>query len=181
MTADLVQASRGEPMDVERQPIELRTILSQACDWAQPSARSKGVELVAFVDDADHLIVANEGALLSIFGNLLSNAIRYTNAGGRVEVFHGSDGGEIWVDVRDTGMGMPPEVQQRVFEKFYRGPDARRANSQGLGLGLTLVQQFVNSHRGRLELESEPGKGSRFRVIFPRGTEAMGRERTEHG
>ncbi len=167
MTADLVQVSRGEPMDVDRSPIELRVILTKACDWARPSARSKGVDLIPEGDIPDVQLIANEGALLSIFGNLLSNSIRYTPAGGSVHINSGRQGDEVWVDVQDDGLGMSSEVQQRIFDKFYRGPDARKANSQGLGLGLTLVQQFVNSHRGRLELESEPGKGSRFRVFLP--------------
>ncbi|MGA7671082.1 MAG: ATP-binding protein [Nitrolancea sp.] len=167
MTADLVQVSRGEPIDLDREPLQLSTILTKACDWAQPSARANGVDLFLDGDPPNIQIIANEGALLSIVGNLLSNAIRYTPAGGSVAVRCECDEREVWVDVKDSGMGMPPEVQQRIFDKFYRSPDARRANSQGLGLGLTLVQQFVTSHNGRLELESVPGDGSRFRVIFP--------------
>ncbi len=168
MTADLVQVSRGEPIYVERTPIELGEILNKACDWAKPSARAKSVTLIADIDDTVERMVANEEALLSVFGNLLSNAIRYTPSGGTVHVRHGIDDEHIWVEVRDDGIGMSPEVQARIFDKFYRAPDARRANAQGLGLGLTLVQQFVASHSGRLEIESEPGKGSRFQVKFPR-------------
>ncbi len=168
MTADLVQVSRGEPIYVERTPIKLCTVLAKACEWANPSARAKNVNLIPEIDDAVERMVANEGALLSVFGNLLSNAIRYTPSGGTVHVRHGQDDEHIWVEVCDDGIGMSPEVQARIFDKFYRGPEARKTNSQGLGLGLTLVQQFVASHNGRLELESEPGKGSLFRVMFPK-------------
>ncbi len=167
LTADLVQVSRGAPINLERAPLQLWDVLAQACDWARPSATSKGVELIVDGEHPDVELVANEGAVLSIFGNLLSNAIRYTPVGGSVKVRCGADEREVWVDVEDNGIGMSPEVQQRIFDKFYRSPDARRTNSQGLGLGLTLVQQFVTSHNGRLELESHPGDGSTFRVIFP--------------
>ena len=91
--------------------------------------------------------------------------------GGSVHVRHELREGEIWVEVRDTGIGIPPEVQARIFEKFYRGDDARRLDGQGLGLGLTLVQQMVQAHRGRIELESELARGSAFRVILPREME----------
>jgi len=167
LTADLVQVSRGAPINLERSPLHLRELLARACDWAQPSAASKGVELVINGEPPEIQLIANEGAMLSIFGNLLSNAIRYTPGGGSVHVRCGADDREVWVDVEDDGIGMSPEVQQRIFDKFYRSPDARRTNAQGLGLGLTLVDQFVTAHNGRLELESQPGDGSRFRVIFP--------------
>jgi signal transduction histidine kinase len=109
----------------------------------------------------------NPDALLSVFGNLLSNAVRYTSAGGTVRVQYGQASSEVWVDVQDTGIGIPLEVRDKIFERFYRSADARKMDAQGLGLGLTLVQQIVKAHDGRIELESEPGKGSRFRVILP--------------
>ncbi len=167
LTADLVQASRGAPINLDRAPLQLHAMLEKACEWAQPSASAKGVSLSINYQVLDVELIANEGALLSIFGNLLSNAIRYTSPGGTVRVNGGFDTHEVWVDIEDSGIGMTPEVQQRIFEKFYRSPEARQANSQGLGLGLTLVRQFVTSHNGRLELQSVPGDGSRFRVIFP--------------
>jgi signal transduction histidine kinase len=69
--------------------------------------------------------------------------------------------------VRDTGLGMSPETQAAMFDKFYRGSEARQAEPRGLGLGLTLVQQLVTAHAGRIEVTSAPGKGSTFRVVLP--------------
>jgi signal transduction histidine kinase len=106
--------------------------------------------------------------LLSVFGNLLSNAIRYTPGGGKVTITQGLNGEQAWVRVTDTGIGMPAEVQSRIFDKFYRGPQARAVESQGLGLGLALVHHFVTAHNGRLDVESQDGAGSVFTVWLPR-------------
>ena len=167
LTADLVQVSRGDTLQFERNLLDLCGIVSQACMWAQPSASAKGVQLIADTSIDAIRREGNADALLSVFGNLLSNAVRYTPTGGTVRVQYGQNGGEAWVDVLDTGIGIPEEVRDKIFERFYRSTDARKMDAQGLGLGLTLVQQIVNAHDGRIELESEPGKGSRFRVILP--------------
>ncbi|HET7035905.1 MAG TPA: HAMP domain-containing sensor histidine kinase, partial [Thermomicrobiaceae bacterium] len=161
LTGDLVQISRGEMPQLDRAPQDITEILEQACLWARPTAATKGVDLTLETRQPI-LLLCNPDALLSVFGNLLSNAVRYTPSGGSVRVSHGLREGEVWVEVRDTGIGIPPEVQARIFEKFYRGDDARRMDVQGLGLGLTLVQQMVQAHRGRIELESEPARGSAF-------------------
>jgi signal transduction histidine kinase len=167
LTADLVQISRGDTLQFERSSLDLCGVVAQACMWAQPSANSKGVQLITGHVDGEILLEGNSDALLSVFGNLLSNAVRYTTPGGAVRVEYGVVAGEAWVDVQDTGIGIPEEVQGKIFERFYRSTDARKMDAQGLGLGLTLVKQIVTAHDGRIELESQPGKGSRFRVILP--------------
>jgi signal transduction histidine kinase len=167
LTGDLVEASRGAPPALERDVQELARILVQACAWATPAAAAKGVDLHHEPPDNAYQVVGSADALLSVFGNLLSNAIRYTPAGGHVWIRHGRDADWVWVDVQDTGIGMSGDVQVRVFEKFYRGPEARTVEGQGLGLGLALVRQFVDAHGGRIEVDSSPGSGSTFRVLLP--------------
>jgi signal transduction histidine kinase len=71
------------------------------------------------------------------------------------------------VEVQDTGIGISPEAQERMFEQFYRAPEARTVDGSGLGLGLTLVQRLVRAHEGKVDVSSEPGKGSTFRVSLP--------------
>ena len=177
LTADLVQVSRGDTLHLERQQVDLCAVVSQACTWAQPSANNKGVQLIApSPNNAIHL-EGNADALLSVFGNLLSNAVRYTSAGGTVRVQYGQEPDAAWVEVQDSGIGISPDIQSKIFDRFYRSADARAMDAQGLGLGLTLVQQIVNAHEGRIELESEPGEGSRFRVILP--LQANGRQTGE--
>jgi two-component system OmpR family sensor kinase len=88
--------------------------------------------------------------------------------GGQVAVEGGVVGGWAWIEVRDTGIGMSPEVQTRIFERFYRAPEARSLEARGLGLGLSLVQRLIEAHGGRLDLQSAPDQGSAFRVYLPR-------------
>ena len=76
--------------------------------------------------------------------------------------------------ISDTGIGMLPEIQERIFEKFYRAREARDVEAQGLGLGLSLVQELVHAHGGRIEVQSAPGEGSTFRVVLPRGDVVAG-------
>jgi signal transduction histidine kinase len=86
------------------------------------------------------------------------------------------------VEVIDTGIGLSDEVRERIFERFYRAPDARALDAQGLGLGLNLVQQLVLAHDGRIEVESQPGDGSTFRVYLPLdGGEAVEAGEEHHG
>lgn len=167
LTADLVQVSRGDTLQFEQSVLDLCGIVRQACVWAQPSANAKNVQLIAASSNDPILMRGNADALLSVLGNLLSNALRYTTAGGTVRVDYGHLPNEAWISVQDTGIGIPEELQSRIFERFYRSADARNMDAQGLGVGLTLVQQIVRAHDGRIELESEPGKGSKFRVVLP--------------
>jgi signal transduction histidine kinase len=167
LTADLVQVSRGDTLQFERSDLDLCGIVNQACLWAQPSARAKGVQLIVESSSMPIRLNGNADALLSVFGNLVSNAVRYTPTGGTVRVQYGADASETWVVVEDTGIGIPEDVRGKIFERFYRSSDARKLDAQGLGLGLTLVQQIVKAHDGRIDLESQPGEGSRFRVVLP--------------
>jgi signal transduction histidine kinase len=169
LTGDLVEASRGMPQRLERRPQPLDRIVEQAYAWAHPAASAKGVDLRHEHSPTATVVVGSSDALLSVFGNLLSNAIRYTSAGGRVTIRQGDQDEWTWVEVADTGIGMSPEVQARIFEKFYRAPEARAVESQGLGLGLALVQQLIAAHDGRVEVLSSAGTGSTFKVWLRRG------------
>jgi len=167
LTGDLVEASRGAPSPIDRSPQLLGKIVDQAYAWALPVALAKGVDLQRHTLAGDVTVIGSEDALLSVFGNLLSNAIRYTPGGGKVLLRQAVEGNSACVEVTDTGIGMPAEVLARIFDKFYRGPRARAVESQGLGLGLALVQQFVDVHDGRLEVTSVDGSGSTFKVWLP--------------
>jgi signal transduction histidine kinase len=168
LTANLVRSGQPELFNSAHERVELLTVIDQACEWAQVAAEEKGV---AFDKRAsgigDAVICGDVDALLSVFGNLLSNAIRYTPAGGRVTLQGGTDSSQAWIDVVDTGIGMSEEVLARIFDRFYRGVDARSLEIEGLGLGLTLVRDAVAAHAGTVEVQSEPGAGSTFRVVLP--------------
>ena len=100
--------------------------------------------------------------------NLLHNAIEYNRPGGEVELTASSDAaGGVIVEVRDTGIGMPPEIHEKIFERFFRGDPARHAAGTHAGLGLSLVKEYVDRLGGRLTVDSVVGRGSRFRVELP--------------
>lgn len=180
LTDDLVGASReGLPL-LDPEPVAAGEVLRQACTFARPMADEKQIALVA--DEISSCeAVGDESALLTVFGNLLTNAIRYTPEGGRVEARCGVDGEWTWFSVADTGVGMTPETQARIFEKFYRSADVKRAEPRGLGLGLSIAQRLVAAHHGRLDVESQPGQGSTFRVWLPRELVAAGQQSVAPG
>ena len=104
--------------------------------------------------------------MAQVVGNLLSNAVKYTPKGESISVSAGKNAGEIWIEINDTGIGVIQEEQDRIFEPFYRSKQTKRF-PQGLGLGLTIARDIVEAHGGRIELESQPGVGSRFSVYLP--------------
>ena len=167
MTDDLAAATRGTTTPLVVAPIALGETLDVAVEWAVAAASQKQIALHYASPASDIVVLAQRDAMLSIFGNLLSNAIRYTPHGGQIAVTVNADDVAATVAVRDTGVGMAPEVRARIFEKFYRGPQAPTMASEGAGLGLTLVQLLVAALGARLEVESEPGAGSTFSVVFP--------------
>ena len=125
-------------------------------------------EVPGTADAASDLIAGSESELHSAVANLVTNAIRYTPAGGTVKVSWSIrlDGtGEL--DVRDTGIGIAPEHVLRLTERFYRVDGSRSRDTGGTGLGLSIVKHVVQRHGGELEIRSEPGSGSSFKLLFP--------------
>lgn len=171
LTADIARASLGEPPELVYAPLDLCETVGEASRWAEAAATEKGLRLVHEDTQTPAPIVGDADALLSVFGNLLANAIRYTPAGGTITVTCGADAHTAWAAITDTGIGMRADVQDRIFEKFYRAREARDIEAQGLGLGLSLVQELVQAHDGRIEVQSAPGAGSTFRVVLPFGAD----------
>lgn len=166
LSGELLDLSRGLPPELDQDSVELPVILSQACAWAASVAEAKGIEITRGGGPFSLRVRGDEDALLTVFGNLLSNAIRYTSKG-RVTVQHWADGDRAIVEFRDTGVGIPKDELDRIFDGFFRGGHARQLETDGLGLGLTLAQRFAMAQGGHIEVESEVGTGSTFRVVLP--------------
>ncbi len=113
-------------------------------------------------------IQGDEARLRQVIDNLVSNAIKYSPRGGEVHIRGRYDADSVTVEVQDQGVGLPNDEQDRIFERFYRVDDALSRKTQGTGLGLYLARAVIDAHRGRISVESQPGKGSRFWFTLPR-------------
>ena len=167
LITDLLDLSRLEdPVDVANERVDLSAISVHELDAVRSDAEHKAIELVSGV--APDVWVRGDRQQLSLMlRNLLDNAIRYTPSGGTVRLDVERADHQVIMSVSDTGIGIPLEAQERVFERFYRVDKARSRDKGGTGLGLAIVKHAVELHGGVLELESELERGSMFRVTFP--------------
>jgi two-component system, OmpR family, sensor histidine kinase BaeS len=149
-------------------PIPLRDWLPGVLPVWRTAAEGKGLHWEAHVPDSLPTVNIDPDRLGQALGNLLSNAIKYTPTGGQVCVGAGFEAKDLWIRVADTGPGIPIEKQAQVFEPFQRGADGRLF-PQGMGLGLAIARDLVTAHGGHLDLESQPGQGSRFTIWLPVG------------
>jgi signal transduction histidine kinase len=159
---DISEAEVGA-MRLLREPVPLSEVVADAVSLYADVAEDKGVTVASAADGVCAL--ADRGRLRQVAANLLDNAIKYTPAGGRVDVEARREGDRAVLSVRDTGSGIPPEDLPRIWERLYRG-DASRSE-RGLGLGLSLVKAVVEAHGGEVEAVSTPGRGSTFLVRLP--------------
>ncbi|MCB2189591.1 MAG: cell wall metabolism sensor histidine kinase WalK [Deltaproteobacteria bacterium] len=173
LSQDLLELSRLEsgqavPRLEKISPAELAdAVLETVGDLAQ----AQGVELERKLDLEVDALWADRGQLEQAVLNLLDNAIKYTGAGGRVTLGAGRGPDGPYLYVSDTGPGIPLEHQARVFERFYRVDRDRSRQLGGTGLGLAIVKHVMAAHKGRVELLSQPGRGSTFRLWLPAGPE----------
>lgn len=142
-------------------------LIRRAVESIGGQAKAKLITLEAAVDGGLPHILADESGLYQVMTNLLDNAVKYTPEGGRVAVSATVKGGALQVDVSDTGIGISQEDIPRIFERFYRVDKARSREAGGTGLGLSIVKHIVQSHGGRVWVESVPGAGSTFSFTIP--------------
>jgi len=166
---DILDLSKIEAGRTELQltPFSLVAALANAVTLVRERATSHGIALDLSVAPPLDTIVADERKVKQVVVNLLANAVKFTPDGGRVSVQADQLDGNVRIAVRDTGIGIAPEDQRRVFEEFQQARHQTAQSREGTGLGLTLSKRFVELHGGTLTLESEPGKGSTFTVMLP--------------
>jgi two-component system phosphate regulon sensor histidine kinase PhoR len=153
-------------------PVDLAPILRQVVDGLEPLARERGVTIDVDMPPTSIIVPGDRDELLRLFENLIENGLKYGASGGKVDVAMSTaaapDGSpEVRVKVRDYGPGIAPEHLPRLTERFYRVDVGDSRAQGGTGLGLSLVKHILNRHRGRLLIESMPGKGATFTAVFP--------------
>lgn len=151
-----------QEFDVE--PVELYRLAQGCLDMMDVQAAKQGIRLQLKGEPCT--IKANRALMDELLYNLCSNAIRYNNQGGSVTVTTAYENGRVLLSVKDTGIGIPKEHQERVFERFYRVDKSRSKQSGGTGLGLAIVKHIVAQHSAEMVLESEPGIGTEIRIFF---------------
>ncbi|MEO7118892.1 MAG: HAMP domain-containing sensor histidine kinase [Candidatus Limnocylindrales bacterium] len=176
LAANLLDLSKLDSglVALDLRPDDLRAVVEDAVAQAEPVAARKGIQLSSEVPTEPVRIRHDPPRLGQVVSNLIGNAIKFTPAGGRVSVAlrSGGDGPEIVVT--DTGIGIDSEELPHIFERFYRGAQASEERSAGSGLGLSIVRSIVDMHRGRISVESTPGKGTTVVVTLPRDANPPG-------
>ncbi|MEM6523303.1 MAG: HAMP domain-containing sensor histidine kinase [Bacteroidota bacterium] len=127
---------------------------------------SKGFSY-SFQPNSDLTVMADSQAFVEVVVNLIDNAIKYSNSEKHIDITSGADDGFGFVSIKDKGVGISKQDQKHIFDKFYRVSSGDLAKSRGTGLGLSLVKEIVEGHDGKVEVKSEPGKGSEFLLYFP--------------
>jgi two-component system phosphate regulon sensor histidine kinase PhoR len=165
---DLLELSRIESGKLGLEPVELDVaeVAAAALRNLEPRFRERSVA-THLTDAGAPVARADRSALEQVLENLLDNAAKYTDSGGRVEVRIGGRDGLVQVEVADTGIGIPQADRSRIFERFYRVDKARSRALGGTGLGLAIVKHLVQTMGGEISVESSPGVGSTFRFTLP--------------
>jgi signal transduction histidine kinase len=152
-------------LTLKKEPLDLHDLVAERARIYRDDLQAKGITLDDRLGAAR--AYGDRGRIVQIVDNLLSNALRYTDAGGTVTVELAQHDGEAELDVIDTGIGIAGEDLPYIFERFWRGERSRARRTGGAGIGLAIVAELVRAHGGRIDVESKPGQGSRFRVMLP--------------
>jgi signal transduction histidine kinase len=160
---DVAEAESGA-MKLNRERTDIAQLLAEV------------IEVYRFIADEKHISFHTELApdcfaevdaprIHQAFANLLDNAVKYTNEGGHIDIRARREGSEVFVTIRDNGIGIPPDELPKIWDRLYRGDKSR--SQRGLGLGLSLVRAFAEAHGGTVEVRSEPGTFSEFGIRLP--------------
>lgn len=163
---DIIKLSELDVMEPEVafESINLYELAQDTVDMMQMRAEDRSV--ILSMTGSPCTIQGDKQMIEELIYNLCDNAIAYNNIGGTVDVCVGEAGGKVFLRVKDTGIGISKEHQERIFERFYRVDKSRSKSTGGTGLGLAIVKHIVAVHNAQLQLESEPGKGTEVTVIF---------------
>jgi PAS domain S-box-containing protein len=169
---DLLSVSRLEGGKMSGPPVrcDLAQLMRDVLADTQAVVRKSGHELVATGLAAEQPVMGDAQMLRQVLQNLVSNAVKYTPAGGRIDVAIGNDGAEVRCAVTDTGIGVPEAARPRLFEKFFRAENVSKVETEGTGLGLYIVRLIVERAHGRIWFEPAESGGSRFLIALPLAT-----------
>ncbi|RMF80966.1 MAG: sensor histidine kinase, partial [Nitrospirae bacterium] len=164
---DLAKLEAGR-LEIRPRPVPVAEVLAQVTEAVRLQAESRGISVRVAVPEGLPRVAADPERVEQVAWNLLSNAVKFTPEGGEVGVTAAEETpGWVTLRVWDTGPGIPPEEQERLFEKFRQASTAARSAVKGTGLGLAIAREIVEAHGGRIWVESEPGAGATFAFTLP--------------
>jgi signal transduction histidine kinase len=161
----MAQVEAGK-LALDLEEVDLNEVISECLEAAQPIADDRQIDLVAEVADTPSML-GDRSRLAQVLDNLISNALKFTPRSGRVSVRVSVAGNDAVVEIQDTGVGIPSDEQERLFERFFRSSTATEQAIPGTGLGLTIAKTIVERHEGTISIESVEGAGTTARVRLP--------------
>ena len=173
---DLLDLSRinSDKLELQRQPVALSEVISQAVETVRPMIAEAGHELAIDLPQELMQLNADTVRLSQAFSNLLNNACKYTNPGGQISLTATRQDGHVVVTIRDNGVGIPADLSPKIFDMFTQAKQGLERHHGGLGIGLALVKRLVEMHDGEVTAGANPaGPGSEFRVTLPLHAAAM--------
>ena len=169
MVNDLLDISRMELKTVQKEikHVCLNEVISSILELFQIDINKKGIEVIFNKDESGNCINADYDEITRLFTNLISNAIKYNRDQGSISINISVSDNYLTTEIKDTGIGLKPEEKNKLFREFFRAKNEKTKNISGTGLGLSIVKRIVNSYSGKIEVESEFGKGTTFKVYLP--------------
>ena len=164
---DLTAILALEGRELRREPVDLAVLVRMLLAGSRAAAEEAKLSLMAEIAPDLPLVSGEPDCLRRMLNNLVDNAFKFTPAGGRVTVRLWQDGGDVMLEVTDTGIGIQQDQLLRIFERFYQVDGSTTRRYSGIGLGLALVKEIVEAHGGQVTAQSDVGKGSTFRVRLP--------------
>ena len=171
LAAELLDLAHIETslITLEKERLDMGALVAEQVNFHRARAEQAAIRLEMEIPPDLPPVLANRNKVQVVLANLITNALKYTPREGRVSVTAGVEEGYVRVSVGDTGLGIAPEDQEMIFQRFYRVRNEKTRKIGGTGLGLAIVKSIVEAHNGRIRVESEPGQGSVFHVCFPLG------------
>lgn len=164
---DLAKLDSGTA-DMTMVPVNISALLNSIAQKFGPQSTKAGIKIEVVIEPALPTITADGDRLSQVFTNLVDNALKFTPQGGSVRLQASAVKGGLLVSVIDHGVGMTPEVQAHIFERFYQADASRKGGEKhGAGLGLAIAREIIGAHGGRINIRSEPGEGAVFEVFLP--------------
>ena len=166
---DLLTLSRLDSgrADIKMVRFSLREAIDSVCRAVELECRRREHTLVREYNDTLPMITGDRNRLEQVMMNVIGNSIKYTPDGGRITVDAGVRGKNVWIEVSDTGIGIPQQDRERIFDRFYRVDKARSRESGGTGLGLSIAREIVARHHGSIALAAHEGPGTTIRIVLP--------------